>query len=327
MTLHPFIEATVNGKPVNDLFYSRLSKATIHDAPGQEADTVELTFDDSGNDIPMPAKGAIILIRFGFRGGIGAAASQKMGVFTVEKPVIDGGAQGEFLIISGRSTDMRSDVKEPLSEHFDETSVGDIVKQLAGRHGMGSKVDPELADIKLPYIARYEQSTADFLTRLADRSGAMFAVKDGKFLFVKRGILAPVTIDKGECESWHFEVEPRPLFGKVQAGWYDRSKNTVVYETVQTGLKGSSKRLRKVYGSAAEASAAASSERDRLGRATGSGNLTLGGRPDLMGDTPIMTTGFRAEANGVWRCAGVDHTYDNTYMTTVELEASEEGKE
>lgn len=327
MSFHPFIKATVNGKPVKDAFYSRLSKATIHDAPGQEADTVELTFDDAGNEVEMPAKGASILVRFGFRGGIGAASSQKMGVFVVEKSRIESGEQGELLIISGRSADMRSDVKEPLSEHFDEATVGDIVQQLASRHGMGAKIDPELADIRLPYVARFEQSAADFLTRLADRSGAMFAVKGGKFLFLKRGILPSVTIDKSECESWSFEVEPRPLFGKVQAGWYDRTKNAVVYEGLETGLKGSSKRLRKVFGSPAEAQAAASSERDRLGRATGSGSITLGGRPDIMGDTPITTTGFRPEANGVWRCAGVDHTYEETYMTSVELEAPEEGKE
>lgn len=327
MNLHPFIEATVNGKPVKDAFYSRLSSATIHDAPGQEADTVELTFDDGDNEVEMPAKGASILVRFGFRGGIGAASSQKMGVFVVEKSRIEGGEQGELLIISGRSADMRSDVKEPLSEHFDEATVGDIVQQLASRHGMGSKVDPELADIKLPYVARFEQSTADFLTRLADRSGAMFAVKDGKFLFLKRGILPSVTIDKSECESWSFEVEPRPLFGKVQAGWYDRTKNAVVYEGVETGLKGPSKRLRTIVGSAAEAKAYAGSELKRLGRGTGSGSITISGRPDIMGDTPITTTGFRSEINGAWRCAGVNHAYAETYMTTVELEAPEEGKE
>jgi len=326
MSMHPFIEATVNGNAVNDAFYARLSKATIHDAPGQEADTVELTFDDAGNDVAMPKKGAIILVRFGFRGGA-QTFSQKMGVFTVEKSRIEGGDRGELLIISGRSADMRSDVKEPLSENFDDATVGDIVKQLASRHGMGAKVDPELAGIKLPYTARFEQSAADFLSRLADRCGGMFAVKDGKFLFLKRGNLPPVTIDKSECESWSFEVEPRPLYGKVQAGWYDRSKNAITYEGVGTGLKGPSKRLRKVFNSADEAKAAASSERDRLGRATGSGSVTLGGRPDLMADTPITTTGFRDEANGAWRCAGVDHTYEETYMTTVELEAPEEGKE
>lgn len=326
MSLYPFIEVMVNGGPVSAGFYTRLVSATIHDAPGQEADTIELRFDDSNNSIAMPSKGAKILVRFGFRDAFGAGAGQKMGEFVVEKTSIEGGADGEFLTVSGRSADMRSDVKEPLSEHFDKKTIGDIVEELAGRHGMGSKVDPDLAKIKTEYVARYEQSATDFLTRLADRVGGMFAVKGGKFLFLKRGILPAASIDKSECVSWSFDVEPRPLYGKVQAGWYDRSKNAVTYEDSETGLEGPSRRLRKVFASPDEAKAAAKSEGDRLGRATGSGTITLAGRPDIMADAPIMTTGFRPEANGLWRCGGVDHVYEDSYTTTIELEAPEEGK-
>jgi uncharacterized protein len=322
MNLHPFIEVTVNGRPVRDLFYSRLVSATIHDAPGQEADTVDLRFDDGGNDIEVPAKGAAILVRFGFRGFGG----QKMGLFIAEKTRLEGGEDGEFLSISGRSADMRSDVKEQLSEHFDDTTVGGLVDKLAKRHGYRPKVDPDLASIKIPYIARYEQSSTDFLTRLADRYGGLFAVKDRKFILVPHGILPAVTIDKSECESWSFEVEPRPVYGKTEAGWYDRTKNAVAYEKAETGLEGSTKRLRRVFPTKEEALAAARSEGQRLSRATGSGSLTLAGRPDIMADAPIATTGFRSEINGVWRCAGVDHVYQETYMTTIEVEAPEEGK-
>lgn len=77
---------------------------------------------------------------------------------------------------------------------------------------------------------------------------------------------------------------------------------------------------------AGEAKAAASSEGDRLGRATGTGSITLAGLPEAMADAPILTTGFRAEANGLWRAASVDHTFGDTYMTTIELEAPEAGK-
>lgn len=326
MSLYPFIEVSVNGAPVAGAFYTRLVSATIHDAPGQEADTVELRFDDGRNAIAMPAKGALIAVVFGFRDAFGLGAGQKMGSFVYEKSGIEGGEGGEFLTVSGRSADMRSDVKEPLSEHFDDKTIGDIVGELAGRHGLGSKVDPALGAMTLGYVARYEQSAADFLTRLADRVGGMFAVKDGKFLLLQRGILPTTVIDKSECESWSFDVEPRPLFGKVQAGWYDRSKNAVAYEEEATGRDGPAKRLRKVFASAAEAKAAAKSEGQRLGRATGSGSITLAGRPDIMADAPIQTTGFRTGASGLWRCGGIDHVYDDTYKTIIELEAPEEGK-
>jgi len=323
MNLHPFIEVSVNGNPVSNAFYSLLVSATIHDAPGQEADTIELRFDDGGNVLQMPSKGASIAVRFGFRGG----SIQKMGQFIVEKTSIEGGSDGEFILVSGRSADMRSDVKEPLSENFDDKTVGAVIEELAKRHGFTAKVSPEFKSIQMPYLARYEQGTTDFLTRLADRFGALFAIKDKKFLFLTHGTLPAITIDKSECDSWSFEVEPRPLFGKTEAGWFDREKGEVKFEDHQTGLKGASKRLRRILPSQAEAKQAAKSEGNRLGRATGSGSITLGGRPDIMADAPINATGFRSEANGLWRCAGVDHTYDETYMTTIELEAPGTGKE
>jgi phage protein D len=318
----PFIEVSVDGKTVSDAFYLRLASATITDAPGQEADTCELVFDDVNNEIEVPEKGARITVRFGFRDG----GTWKMGVFTFEKASIEGGEGGEKVTLSCRSADMRSDVKEPLSEHFDDATVGDIVGELAGRHGYGSKVSPELASIKLGYIARTGQSAVDFLTRLADRTNAMFAVKDNKFLFLTRGSLPPVTIAKGDCESWNFTVEPRPKYGKISCGWYDRTTNETEFEEHSTGLEGPENRLRKVYGSREEARRAAESEGDRLARATGSGSLTLAGRPEILADAPIVTTGFRKEGNGSWRAASVEHRFDHTYMTTINLEAPKEGK-
>ncbi|HCL63710.1 MAG TPA: late control protein [Rhizobium sp.] len=322
MGLYPFIEVDVNGKPVSTDFYSRLVSATIRDEPGQEADRIDLRFDDEGNDIEMPEKGAIVTARFGYRD----TGAQKMGVFVVEKTGIEGGDGGEFIDISGRSADMRSDVKEPLSEHFDDTTVGAIVSDLAKRHGFEAKVDDELAAIAIPYIARYEQGATDFLTRLADRVGGFFAPKGKKFILVKHGFLSPVTIDKSECESWRFDVEPRPLYGKAEAGWYDRKSNTLIFEQQSTGLEGGVKRLRRIFATQEEAKLAASSESGRLGRATGSGSITLAGRPDVMADAPIRTTGWRPEVTGLWRCAGVDHVYQETYMTTIDVEAPEDGK-
>lgn len=318
----PFIEVTVAGRPVSTAFYTRLSTASIHDAPGQEADTCELVFDDSGNEIEVPEKGARITVKFGFRGGGG----WKMGVFDFDKAMIGGGANGELLTLSCRSADMRSDVKEPLSEHFDDTTIGDIVEHLARRHKHTAKISPELASIKIDYVARAEQSAVDFLTRLADRTNALFAIKGNQFLFLTRGTLQSVSIDKTECESWSFSIEPRPKYGKVAVGWYDRTSNKTVFEEHSTGLEGPVKRLRKSYGSAAEAKKAAEAESDRLGRATGSGSLTLGGRPEIMADTPIIATGFRKEASGQWQVASVDHVYGDTYLTTINLEAPKEGK-
>lgn len=147
---HPFIEVSIAGKTVHAAFYQRLVSATIRDEPGQSADTLDLVFDDVGNEIDIPEKGAKIEIRFGFKG----VGTWKMGTFVFERASYNFGSDGERLTLSCKSGELRADVKEPVSEHFDGETVGQIVEQLAKRHGYKAKVSDEIANTEIEYIAR-----------------------------------------------------------------------------------------------------------------------------------------------------------------------------
>ncbi|MBL6432575.1 MAG: hypothetical protein HPM95_21830, partial [Alphaproteobacteria bacterium] len=235
---------------------------------------------------------------------------------------------GERLTISGRSADMRSDLKEPVSEHFDDRTVGDLVQELAGRHGLQAVVSPALAGETLPYIARLDQSTLDFGTRIADRFGALFAVKDGKMLLVKRGSgsASGLTCRRSPSPSRIVATGasmsiPVPEYGLTSAKWYDRATGKTEIETERTGMQGPERRLRHVLPTQAEAKAAAKSEGERLSRATGSGSVTLAGLPEAQAETDAQLMGFRPEINGRWRVASVEHSFADTYTTTIELGA------
>ena len=319
----------MDGQPVSAGFYQRLVDATVRDATGQDADSVELTFDDTGNAIEIPHEGAELSVRFGFEG----ARAWVVGLFIVEKLSIEGGTGGEFLKLSGRGADMRKALKEPLSEHFDDETLGGIVRTFATRHGLKAEVSPELANIKVPYAARVDQSTLDFGTRLADRFGALFSVKGGKMLLVKRGSgsasgqpLPALAIARSDCASWRFDVEPRPRFGKASAKWFDRDTGETKVERVSTGLEGPDKHLRHALASKEEAAKAAASEGERLSRGSASGTVTLAGLPEAQAEADVTLTGFRAEANGLWRIATVEHRFSDTFQTTIELEAPEGGR-
>ncbi|WP_273792366.1 phage late control D family protein [Brucella anthropi] len=316
---HPFIEVSIEGRTVNDAFYSRLVSATIHDRAGQQSDTLDLVFDDSGNEIQIPELGAKIDVLFGFRG----TGTYKMGLFVYEKARYRFGDAGEFLTLSGKSADMRADIKEPLSEHFDDQTIGQIVEALAKRHGYKAKVSPEFANIHVEYTARSDQSTFDFLTRLADRYGALFSIKNDTFLFLERGTLPPITIFKSDCSSGSFMIDPRPRYGKAAACWYDRSKNATTYEEEETGMDGPTRRLRTVHSSRAEAKRAAKAEGRRLKRSSRHGTITLAGSPEILADAPLNLSGFRHEVDGVWAAKDVAHIYATTYTTQIQLEAPE----
>lgn len=319
---HPFIEVSISGRVVHAAFYTRLISATIRDETGQGADTLELVFDDSGNTIEIPEKGAKIEVRFGFKG----TGVWKMGTFIYETASYSFDDGGERLTLRGKSAELRADLKEPISEHFDDATIGDVVEKLAKRHGYKFKVSDEYKTLKLDYTARTEQSVTDFLTRLADRYGALFSIKDEAFLFLARGSLAPLVIRKTDCIEGEFSVEPRPKYGKTAAGWFDRKKGKTIYEEHDTGLSGPVRRLRTTYPSQKEALKAAEAESKRLNRATGNGSIRIAGMPEMMADTPIVAIGFRAEFDGEWRAGAVEHRYDDTYTTSVQLEANEKGK-
>lgn len=319
---HPFIEVSVDGRPVSNAFYNRLNQATVTDAVGDSDDTIALTFDDVGNEIVVPAEGAMIEVRFGFRQG----GLWRMGSFVIEQCELVGGENGELVKLTGGAVDQRSDIKEPVSEHFDDASLGEVVRELAARHELKAKVSDTFDQTRLPYLARSGQSTKDFLSRLAERHGAFFSIKGGTLLFVERGLQAPMMIERGACSSWSFSINPAPRHSQAEAGWFDRETGETRFETHSTGLEGPTRRLRHLLPTQAEALAAARGEGERLGRRTGSGSLKLAGMPEVMADMPLNLTGFRPEVNGEWRAGTVTHEFGDAYTTSIELVAPEKGK-
>ncbi|KEG17033.1 phage late control D family protein [Bartonella bacilliformis] len=327
MRTRPFIVVKVGDKPVHDVFYQRLLTATITDHTGNEADSFEAEFDDSGNDLEIPRSKSALQVIFGYENSISAC----MGRFVVESVVSSGGGDGEILRLCGKSASMRQEIKEQGSEHFDGKTVGEIVETLAKRHGYQSKVSQEFYEHPLPYVVRTDQSTVDFLTRLADRMQARFLIKDKKFLFLgeREPGLPTFEIHQHDCSSWEFTLEPRTQYRSVEALYFDRIKGQQLSVQHQTNLVGPTRRLRSCYSCQEEALAAAASESDRLCRAIGSGSLQLEGRPEIMAAQSLLLQGFRSEINGLWKAATVMHRYEKTsgYTTAITLEASNKGKE
>ncbi|WP_254493694.1 phage late control D family protein [Bartonella sp. B1099] len=325
MRTHPFIEVRVGDKLVHEVFYQRLLTATITDNAGNEADTFEAEFDDSGNDLEIPSRNTALHVTFGYEGSIRAF----MGRFVVETVISCGGSDGEILRLCGKSASMRGELKEQVSEHFDHKTIGEIVEILAKRHGYQAKVSPKFTKQTLPYVVRTDQSVIDFLTRLADRMQARFLIKDNKFLFLGGDNLPLQTIHQYDCAHWEFTLEPRTQYGTIEASYFDRSKGQQHVVTHHTGYHGPVRRLRTCYPCESQAQAAAASESDRLCRAMGSGSLSLEGRPEIMADQPLLLQGFRREINGPWHAATVTHRYEKQsgYITEITLEALNQGEE
>ncbi|WP_336800675.1 phage late control D family protein [Kaistia sp. MMO-174] len=329
--MKPYLEVLADGRPVNGLFYSALKSATIRDEAGQESDSFEVEFDDTAATIALPREGTILSPSGGFRG----RAVTRFGDFKVAGYERGRTAsEGRYIRMTARPADLREDLKEPVSEHWDDQTLGGVLSELAERHGLVLAIDQELGSIKIPYLARVEQSAIDLVTRLADRYGATAKPAGGRLVFVKRGgttasgqRLAPIVVRETDCSEWRIEAKPRPQFGGVRAGWLDREKGLRMEERADSG-EGPFSMLRPLFATKEEAQAAAQSKLTALTRATGSGSLTLSvGRPAARAEADLKLIGFGDGASGKWRATSVSHLFGGDgYQNSIDFEAAEEGR-
>ncbi|WP_336798863.1 phage late control D family protein [Kaistia sp. MMO-174] len=329
--MKPYLQVLADGRPVNGLFYSALKKATIRDEAGQESDSFEVEFDNAAATIALPREGTILSPSGGFLG----QAYTSFGDFKVAGYEIGRSpSDGRYLRMTARPADLREDLKEPLSEHWDDQTLGGVLGELAERHGLTLAIDQALASVEIPYLARVEQSAIDLVTRLADRYGATAKPAGGRLVFVKRGgttasgqSLPAIVVRETDCSEWRIEAKPRPQFGGVRAGWLDREKGIRMEERTEGG-DGPFSMLRPLFATKEEAQAAAQSKLTALNRATGSGSLTLAiGRPSARAEADVKLIGFGDGANGKWRASSLEHVFaGDGYQTTVDFEAAEDGR-
>ncbi|MCT6706819.1 contractile injection system protein, VgrG/Pvc8 family, partial [Staphylococcus aureus] len=67
------------------------------------------------------------------------------------------------------------------------TTIGDMVRRMAGEHGLNAAVSASLASIVLPLTVQSQESDMNLLLRLAKQHDAIAKPGGGRLVFVKRG--------------------------------------------------------------------------------------------------------------------------------------------
>lgn len=313
LPLTPRIIVNANGSPVNGMFYQRLTEATITDVSGQQSDSLTCTFENRGNTIPLPEEGDVLEPFFGFR---------ETGITTMGKFEVDGwsyrlGPSGEYLVITAKSANLRENQKEKGSEHFEDTTLGDMLKATFGRVGADIHVDDELASIAIEYEARFDQSSLDFATRLADRFGAIFKPGPDGFLFVPRGsqkmisggTMQPIILNKRDTDTCEINGKPRAKYGRVAAKWHNPATGKTAFETEETGGDGPIRTLKNSFKTQAEAKAAAKAEATKQNRGRADGHFERWGLVTATAEVDVIATGFGQSVDGLWRSDQVEQTF------------------
>lgn len=333
--IRPDYSITANELDITAKVRDRLVSLRFTDAAGIESDVLEITLADHQpeNPVQVPATGAELRLAVGYDGKL-----TDMGLFVCDEVEL-AGWPGEMTIrarasIQDNTPAGKATMRTQKSREWKkDTTLGEMVRKIAGEHGMATAVSQSLDEIKLPHTAQADESDLHFLVRMARKYDAVVKPADGQLIVAKRGetksvsglSLPTVTLRPHQVSRWRVVMSKAETAGQVVAYWH-AVKQSKRHE-VKVGQGEPVRRLKMFYPTQEMALAAARSELDRRKRQRVTVSLTLPGRTDLQAEAPLVLAGFRSGVDGDWIITRVEHTIGGDgYVCTVEAEIPNDGQ-
>lgn len=217
----PAFMLTQAGHDITKDISTRLLSLTLTDNRGFEADQLDIELNDSDGQVEMPRRGAVLSLFLGWQG----SALIGKGSFTVDE--VEHRGAPDTLTIRARSADFRGTLNSRREMSYHDTTLGQVVEQIAARNKLTASVATQLNAISIPHIDQSQESDAKFLTRLATRNGADVSVKAGKLLFLKTGSgttasgkpIPTMMIERADGDRHQFAIADRGAYTGVTAKW------------------------------------------------------------------------------------------------------------
>lgn len=217
----PDFSLTLQGNNITKNIRARLLSLTLTDNRGFEADQLDIELDDSDGLMLMPQRNAVLSLALGWQG----SQLTHKGRFTVDE--VEHRGIPDTLTIRARSADFRGSLNTRREASYHDTTLGDIVQQIAARNTLTAKLAAGLDAIKISHIDQTQETDAAFATRLASLNGAVAAVKNGCLLFIRPGNgttvngkpLPVMTITRRDGDRHNFSLADRDAYTGVTASW------------------------------------------------------------------------------------------------------------
>lgn len=322
---------TLDGKDLSDRLRPRLVSLSLSEKRGDEADQLDIVLSDADGMLAIPKEGAVLKVQLGWKQGLDVTVGLvDKGSFKVDD-VSHSGPPDE-ITIKARAADFTSKIRNRREQSWKNTTLGAVLKDVAGRNGLSLKVAPALSSIALKSISQSRESDIAFLRRLGREHDAVATIKDKHLIFAKKGAgtttsgkaLPSLTIRRGDGDRHSWQRQKRDGQEGVSASWHD--KKGAKRKTFTVGKEDGAKKLRKVYPDEASAKRAAIAERDRLKRAPATMDVKLAlGRADAMPEARVKVSGYKDEIDATtWLISEVTHRLDKAggFSTDVKMETA-----
>lgn len=346
----PAFRLTMDGQDITQRLDKRLISLTLTDNRGFEADQLEIELDDADGQVQLPRRGVVLNLALGWQG----QPLISKGSYTVDE--IEHSGTPDRLTLRARSADFRATLNTRREKSWHQTTVGDMVKEIAARHKLAPALSDEMSKMAIDHLDQTNESDASFLMRLARQCGALACVKDGNLLFIRQGqgktvsgrALPVITLTRDKGDGHRFTLADRDAYTGVIASWL-HTREPKKKETTKVKRKRRRKTtekakkepeakqgdyligtdenvlvLSRTYANRSNAERAAKMQWERLQRGVASFSIQLArGRADLYTEMPVKVSGFKQQVDsGEWIITTLTHslTADSGYTTSLELE-------
>ncbi|WP_339046878.1 phage late control D family protein [Candidatus Mesenet endosymbiont of Phosphuga atrata] len=245
-----------------------------------------------------------------------------MGVYVANEVIIQSPPQ--TVRIKAHAANLKRSLKEQMSKQWHQITLGDLVTQIARKHGYGAKVATKFKDILVQHAYQTNESDMSFLTKVAREYGAIVKPIGGYIIFVSQGesksvsgkALEAVAITPQDVINWQACFTVRNRYNSVIAKWYDYKKGETISETA--GIGSPSYVIQEVYPSSELALSAAQAKLKQLKRSTATLDITMPGDPQVFTEARLNLAEFGKEIDGEWVINKVEHTLSSRgYLTTL----------
>lgn len=325
----PAFRVIANSRDITAQIRDRFKSLRLVDETGETSDTVEITLadHDPANPIAIPPTGAELEIFLGYDD-----QARRMGLFVCDEIELAG--YPSELVIRARAAPQEqskagmTDLQTQKTRSWKRgTTIGAMVRRMAGEHRMRPSVSPALASIALPHTDQSHESDINLLTRLARRYDAIAKPAGGALVFAKRGDgaaasgaeLARVTLTPRDGNDYRVTIASRESAGTAIA--YYRDTRRAQRREVKVGEGEPVVRLRMAYADAVSAENAARAEQRKRARRERTLWFAFPGRPDVAAESVVTMQGFRDGVDGEWLVARAEHYIGPMgYRCTIECE-------
>ncbi len=299
-----------NGKDVTEHIQNNLVSLSFSDKDGVLSDEIRLKV---AGEFKRPSYKDELKLWIGYEG----KRLFYCGLFIVQTSERD----QFFTTVTATGAEFSSSLKQKRDRAYEKLSIKEIVEMIAKRNDLKSKSDFD--DLYYPYIAQTKESDLHFLRRLAKKNDAIFSIKNGTVVFLKRKNakqrsqeLPRYKIEKKECDEWRIKHSNKTLYGSCEITWHDTKTNET--KSVKVGTEEPVLKYSGSFKTAALAQKRAEQLLQSANRGLKSGSITTYGREIYAGGV-LELEGF-GDDSGEYSIKSVEHTLDGSWKISIEIE-------